>query len=833
MKQRTNYVIFLLSITLCAFTILKQGDISDKIIRLLTQYTLKVPQEKVYLHLDKPYYLAGEKMWFKGYLFNAVSHSVDSVSRILYVDLVDPTEGKVLIHNILRCEKGMTDGSFALPDSMSEKTYIVRAYTNYMKNFSDDWFFQKEVKIWQTTNHHKTNFEGLNELADCAFFPEGGYAVCGLDGRVGFKAVNKMGKGLDVQGVVLENETDTVVRFKTMHAGMGYFNFTPQLGKKYTAVVSVLDTIPSSNNKNTAHRKTFTMPEAQDKGVALVVDNVTNRQNIKIFIKNTQPAQADKASEYSILGHQRGMPCFSVKYKNTEKLVAINILRSVIPDDGIVQITLFDPEGQPLCERLIFAQQNKQINLKVTADKTTYKPREKVTLNIEATDSTGKPVVGHFSLSATDGAQVLPEKHAENMLSYLLLSSDLNGKDAILRGSLENPAYYFDKSNKAATRDLDVLMMTQGWRRFVWKDILAEKFTTPQYLIEQGLSVTGKAIRPNGQASKKPIGVTMFINEGKKKRVEFAQADSTGAFGFYNFNFEDTTSVFVRAVKEKGLGGLKLKLDKPFIPKVAAHQPTYEWLPYDENAYANFLKNARETVAFEQLLKRNQEKMLEAVEIKAKRKVERDNRRLYDKPKNSIDMQQENCGGYSNILDFLSGRVAGVQIFEQGFERSVSMRGGSNVYFKLDGNDVDIDFISSISPCDVEAIDVLKGPEASIFGSQGGDGVIAILTKRGNPNYDFSNDDTYLPTNVVIQKLIGYTPIREFYAPRYDVPKPEHEFKDFRSTLHWQPYIKTDNNGKATVSFWNNDAKTKVNVAVEGVSQIGRVGVGACFYEVN
>jgi TonB-dependent Receptor Plug Domain len=548
-------------------------------------------------------------------------------------------------------------------------------------------------------------------------------------------------------------------------------------------------------------------------------------------IRNHNPI--DKAGDYTIVAHQRGIPCFSVKCKNTEKVVAVNILRSVIPDDGIVQITLFDTEGQPLCERLAFVRQNKHINLKVTSDKTTYKPREKVILNIEATDSTGKPIMGNFSLSATDGAQVLQEKYAENMMSYLLLSSDLNGKDAILRGGIENPTYYFDKSNKAAARDLDVLMMTQGWRRFVWKDVLNENFIKSQFLVEQGLSVTGKAIRPNGQPSVKPISVSMFIKEGEKQRFEFAQADSTGTFGFYFLNFQDTTSIFVKAVKEKGLGGLKVKLDKPYMPKVLINQSPYSWSSYDENAYANFLKNARETVAFEKMLRLNQEKMLETVEIKAKRKVQRDDRRLYEKPSNSIDMRQENCGGYTNILDFLSGRVSGVQVSENGFERQVSIRNGSKVYFKLDGIDVDIDFISSISPCDIEAIDVLKGSEAAIFGSQGGDGVIALLTKRGNPNYDFSNDDTYLPTNVVIQKLIGYTPIREFYAPRYDVPKPEHEFKDFRSTLHWQPSIKTDNNGKATVSFWNSDAKTKVNVAVEGVSQIGHIGVAYCSFEVN
>ena len=109
--------------------------------------------------------------------------------------------------------------------------------------------------------------------------------------------------------------------------------------------------------------------------------------------------------------------------------------------------------------------------------------------------------------------------------------------------------------------------------------------------------------------------------------------------------------------------------------------------------------------------------------------------------------------------------------------------------------------------------------------------MISILTKRGNPNYDYSNDPS--PAGIIVQKRQGYTPKREFYAPRYDEPKPEHEFKDFRSTLYWQPYVQTDANGKATVTFFNSDAKTQINVVTEGVTLKGRIGVAACNYVVK
>jgi TonB-dependent Receptor Plug Domain len=575
----------------------------------------------------------------------------------------------------------------------------------------------------------------------------------------------------------------------------------------------------------------FSLPEAQAQGLTLAVDNTTSKTNIKVFINNTQPQTADKAGELFIIAHQRGIPCFSVKTPNTKKAIAVNIPRATIPDDGIVQITLFDAEGQPRCERLVFVQQNKQINLKITPDKAEYAPREKVTLTVEATDSLGKPVVGNFSLAATDGTQVLNEKYAENLMSYLLLSSDLNGKDAILRGVVEDPAYYFDKSIKTASRDLDLLMMTQGWRRFKWHDILTEQTIKPKFLIEQGLSVTGKVLRPSGKISKN-VNVTLLIGGDKNPTIMVATADTAGVFGFYNLNFFDTTKIFVQAVKERGGRNLDIIADNSGLAaKVLVTKVPFNTMAFDATAFADFLKTTKETLDFERKLQLNKEKMLETVEIKAKRIIAVDDRRLYGTPSNSIDMTKENCGSFFSILDVIRGRVAGVQVNGSGLDVSVVIRGGSSVGFRLDGMPVDIETIATIPPCDVEAVDILKGADAAIFGLNGGDGVIAILTKRGNPDYDYSNDPS--PAGIIVQRRNGYTARRAFYAPRYDESKAEHEFKDFRSTLHWQPYVQTDANGKATVTFWNSDAKTKIQVVAEGVSKTGRIGVTSCTYLVK
>jgi TonB-dependent Receptor Plug Domain len=830
-KQITLSIVFLLVI-FSAFTRLSDIDLSEKIISKLNQYMLKKPQEKVYLHFDKPYYMAGETIWFKGYLFDATLNNIDSISRILYVDLIDPSEGKIVMHSTLKCEKGMTNGSFLLPENLDEKLYTIRAYTNYMKNFSEDWFFEKSLKIWQGSIKERTEYEQLTTVSDCSFFPEGGDMVANLECRVAFKAVNAIGKGIDIQGVLLENDVDTITYFKSFYNGMGYFSFTPKLNAKYTAIIKQRSLKQEEEKIFPKEANRYILPKVKEKGFKLFVDNLTNKNNIRVFIHNSHPTAKDKSSELIVIAHQRGIPCFKFKGSDSNENIGMNIPRNIIPDDGIVQITLFDSKGKPHCERLIFVYSNKQINLKIKPDKSEYQTREKVTLQIEATDSVGKPIEGNFSLAATDGSQVLSNRFDENLITYLLLSSDLNGANATIKGNIEDPAYYLDKTNKAAIRDLDVLMMTQGWRRFTWDDVLSDSAFTPKFSIEQGLSITGKAIRPNGKISTQPISVTLFLKEDGKSNFSVLTTDSLGQFGLYMLDFKDSTTVFIKAVKDKGLGGLKLLLDKNETPQVKIQKISPNALVYNAESFANFLKTTQETVEFELSLRRSQEKLLKTVEVTAKKKEKIDDRRIYNKPINSIDMTQENCASYNNILDFLNGRVAGIQVSQQGFERSVRIRGSGNVNFRLDGMSIGADFINSLSPCDVETIDILKGAEAAIFGSQGGAGVISILTKRGNPNYDYSKDKSENPANVIVQKITGYTPTREFYAPKYDIAKPEHEFKDFRATLHWQPNITTDKQGKATVTFWNSDAKTKVNVIIEGVSKKGQIGVASCTYNI-
>jgi len=819
-----------------AFTFTQEDEtLTERILAKLEKYRTNTPQEKVYLHFDKPYYMAGETMWFKGYLFDGSSHKIDSVSRVMYVDLINETNGEIIVSRVLNCN-GSTNGDIALPDSLEEGVYQIRAYTNYMRNFSEEFFFHQDFKVYQGSVKNRltdSNAQKITEPTDVQFFPEGGNSVMGLDSRIGFKALNILGKGVDIKGFVLNNDKDTVVAFRAEHLGMGMFNYTPEPQKTYTAYVQGYH----------GKYQTYSLPAAQEQGFTMAVDNQSNQEKVKVFVSNNSPKFADKSSEIIVVAHQRGQLVFMAKGNESQKSFGLSIPRNKIPDDGIVQITLMNAKGEPLCERLVFNHQNKQINLKIIPDKVNYKIREKVTAMLEATDAEGKPVEGNFSVAVTDASQVIFEPYQENLLSYLLLSSDVSNLSgaayySTLRGNIEQPAYYFDKENTDANRHLDILMMTQGWRRFIWRDLMADNDPKTTNLLETGLEVSGKALKPNGKIADNVTLTLVLKNDKKIPQFLTATTDSLGRYGFYSLDFFDSTQVLVQGVKKNGGKNLEVTINPlKSAPKVRIVKTPYRPMEFNAHDYADFLKKANDALELEKKLKLNKDQMLQEVVVKAKKYEEPDARKIYGKANNTIKVDNIICAGATSVFQMMQGRVAGVQVSPNGTGGySVIIRGVSTItgstepLYLLDGMPVDADALNSISPCDVDNIDILKGAEAAIFGSRSSNGVIAILTKRGGNNYDYTKDPV---SGVTIQKRMGYNIAREFYAPKYEVSIPDHLRPDFRSTLHWEPNIRTNASGKATITYWNTDAKATMKIVAEGVSTQGFVGIAIMEYGVK
>src|SRR5690606_12432004 len=166
--------------------------------------------------------------------------------------------------------------------------------------------------------------------------------------------------------------------------------------------------------------------------------------------------------------------------------------------------------------------------------------------------------------------------------------------------------------------------------------------------------------------------------------------------------------------------------------------------------------------------------------------------------------------------NYLQGQVAGLQINTSGNPPSISWRGGSPAIF-LNEMQSSAEMISSISISDVAYIKVIRPPFIGAAGG-GGNGAIAIYTRRGD-------DVRSQPRQGLANNMVtGYTRIRQFYSPDYSTLSEEHEKKDFRTTLYWNPEIITKpGSNKVLLTFYNNDVTEAFRVILEGITSDGRL----------
>ncbi|NNU33187.1 hypothetical protein HK413_01550 [Mucilaginibacter sp. S1162] len=211
----------------------------DKLTIALQNWTDSIPQEKVYLHMDKPHYAPGDTIWFKGYLTMGSRHELSAISGAVYVDLLNDSD--VLIKALkLPVGNGMLAGNFILDANLPSASYHIRAYTKWMLNAGQDYFFNRVFNLGEPGTI-KSKSQLSFQQTDVQFFPESGCLVNGIASKVGFKAVNVNGIGTAVSGNVIDNDNNVVAVINTLHAGMGSFFMKPLPGKTYTAVVKFAD----------------------------------------------------------------------------------------------------------------------------------------------------------------------------------------------------------------------------------------------------------------------------------------------------------------------------------------------------------------------------------------------------------------------------------------------------------------------------------------------------------------------------------------------------------------------------------------------------------------
>ncbi|TWR25530.1 carboxypeptidase regulatory-like domain-containing protein [Mucilaginibacter achroorhodeus] len=892
-----KFTLFLFSCLFSVSTVFAQRDtIGIKtIVTKTSQYINAFPFEKVYLHLDKPYYTAGDTIWFKAYV-TIDKHQPTVLSNIVYVDIANDKDSiiKVLKMPVVN---GTAHGNIFLPaETYRQGNYHLRGYTQYMRNYDPDYYFNKNITIgnsiiegintgitfkntgkpiaviayketggaglanrrvnWSIANANgdevakgkattdangnitvplseaaNTNLQkatlianletpgkkekldrfplqGAAEQHDVQFFPEGGELTLGVESKIAFKAINANGLGTNIKGVVIDNTGTTVAQLQSQHAGMGVFTLTPQDGKTYKANITFSDGSTAS----------YDMPRIKPSGISLAVNNFDpNNVNIKLTANQAYFA-ANQGKMYYVLAQNGGAVYFAAQTALTQETFTSSIPRDKFPT-GVIQFSLMSERGVILAERVIFVQRNDALNIALNSDKKTYGARQKVHLQVAAKKGAA-PVAGDFSISVIDESKVpYDEDNETTILSNLLLTSEL-------KGNVEKPNYYFLTKNANAAADLDVLMLTQGYRRISYRNVILNK--VPQIVLQpeqNGLEITGMLRNNTGM----PISRgNLRLQIPSKRFFTETMTDMEGNFKVSKLDFADSAEIVLNARGNVNSRNLVISVNgDPYQPATKNIYNLDEIMNID-SAFKPLLVNSKRQYDNTHTLKE--------VTIKAKPMVKKPSYKDYSMLSGLPAMSDQSLTGERfqdcpNLYVCLPANLLGVTAEDNNlyFSKNISNSNKLPIQVFVDGKVVDYGYLNSIAGRDVEVIDVFKSDGvSSINRTYQSDGIISIITKKKPKGERITLQqlqDMIPKGNVLTYNGFGYAVAKEFYSPKYDALKQGAFGGDLRSTIYWSPKVRTDKvTGTTSVDFFNADGRGTYRATIEGFDADGNLG---------
>ena len=764
---------------------------------LLNIMDVNYPQEKMHLHLDKTYYNPGETIWFKAYIATDNLHG--ALSKTCYAELLDE-KGSILQRKMMPVLESGAASNFELPDTLHSNKLFIRAYTSWMLNFDSSLVYLQPIHIIPLKSALKK--APLVSTFTLTLFPEGGDMVQDINSIVAFKATDQDGTPVAVSGIIADDKNKQITSFSSVHDGMGYFAILPLLNEKYKAVWK--------DKKGLQHETP--LPAAKTAGLVLNVINTGNRINYTL----TRPDNVPQTfANYYVIAQMQQRLVYSAKINLTKSATVTAPIPTDSLPNGVLQLTIFNAAQQPVAERIVFINNNTYFfNTDLHAVEKNFNKRGRNVLQVDVGDN----LMANLSISVTDGSINPVTNNEDNIYTQFLLTNDL-------KGYVFNPAYYFSSDADSVKQNLDLVMMTNGWRRFKWEDVLAEKWPVITLKPEKFLSIKGKvlglsALQLNGK------GLTGIIKT-KNGASEFLTIPMTrdGQFKLDNLYFFDTAKLYYQFNNDKDkvlTSSASFTFNNSFIKSPLPPYSLLSTLYAPQKADSVILLRSSNLARLQRdQTERNRVQTLSTVIIKAKQKS------LKEKMDADYTSGFFSGGdGYTfttdddpfaksaqSVFSYLQGKVAGLQISTQG-QGEATWRGSATSLF-LNESTTDVSQLQNINMNDVAMIKVFRPP---FFGAMGGGagGAIAVYTKKGAAaNSSFKGLD--------FTNLLGYSVIKQFYSPNYETTN-DASIGDYRTTLYWNPYILLDKNTRrVTLPFYNSDNCKKLRVIIEGVNELGQL----------
>ncbi len=762
-------------------------------IEFLKQQVEKNPIQKVYVQLDRENYVAGETAQFKAYL--TTDFLPDTSNTNLFIELLN--NKKAIAKSVFPVFISSASGSIILPDTLTSGYYSIIAYTSGMLAQNESFLFKRNVYVYGA---QKPQIKKIEDSIKVEFFPEGGNLVTGLSSSVAFKATNSEEMPVNIAGKLYNDKMELLASISCLHDGMGLVEVEPIAGEKYFVVLA-----------NDSKEKKYYLPSAVEKGIAISV--IPQEEGFFYEIKQ-KLADNDFTAAYMV-GQIQHHTVFKKEFKKVEETLSGTIKPKGLPT-GIMQITFFNKENMPLAERLVFVNNNEyktESNVKTDTLDFSAGGFNKFTISLKDT------ITGQLSIGITDPAFDINTIRENNIVSSLLLTSDI-------KGTVVNPAYYFSSTTDSVKNALDILMMVNGWRRFIWskENVLPIQNKYPNAFI----TLSGKI---NLQDSKKPfyskkvLLLTRSLEDKNRKSTIFLDTDLQGKFKLDSLILIGKNKLFFTDIKGKKSAAIDVYLDnESLFTRTESKNISFPILP---NKNETLQSSNKEHYLLLQKIKGEllKEVVVKGVKKTAQQKLEEKyaSEMFIGNDSKTIDLvNSQDASSYPNIFEYLKFRVNGLLVENADGEYKVFYRqqtnassmGNQSVTIFLDEIPTDVSMISSIPAYQIAMVKVYS----SLIGvsGNGSGGVVAIYTKKQE---DYKEGE--VQNHVKIYN--GYSITKEFYAPNYKLSK-EGLSTDIRTTIDWRPQIFFSGiNPTIPISFYNNNRTKSFKIVVEGITNNGKL----------
>ena len=735
-------------------------------------HSQNVSLELVYLQTDKGIYETGEDLWFKTYVMDAQSLALSERSKTLFVEMLNARDS-IVWQEKYPVLSGIAEGHMYIDKDLKEGDYRIHAYTRF--SFLNDTLrpvYPKKIRVVKSIAYKGTDSPQDEDrpVVRLSFFPEGGDLIDGIPTKVAFKAWDGKGMPAKVKGVLQENGKE-IARLETVHDGMGFVFILPRKESSYKVVLS--------------DGREFPFAEVTASGLSIHL----RKQTDEYLEFHLSQSKGTATQTVKLEGRMRGKLCCMATGTLRERL-KVRIPLKEFTMQGIAEFTLYNADGQPMAERLVYVHPERKLHIELNTDSARYFTRGKGKLNVKVTDEAGNPVQAHLGLSIFDGAYQ-NELNPENMLSYCLLSTEI-------KGNIHNPAYYFDGNNKDRLSALDLLLLTQGWRRYVWEKadtaMLADCFLSDEI---RGRQILGKKKKRKELGN----GEQLLQVSGPNAENRFVLIDSLGKFvvptdlmlglrGGY---------VYLKPMLDKDEYKPSVIVEETFGKADSLRKSCQSYFPY-----MNPSQVLSELQIDYPIISQDSSILLSEITVTGKK-----GRIFRDKMMGRLDsLAQMNLN--SVYVCTSCGLLLNYRADYQG-HHAVGICPAKGRKQPINGKSYPIAKYQHYSP------------------SGGATPFIVIDEHKVVYEGPVYTEEELLRMNN-LWRVKGYYGTREFYQPdELDMQSP---MPDARNVLLWKPDIVTDEKGEAEVEFFCSDINTSFVGVMEGTDGLGNLGTSQCEFRV-